>query len=581
MATATQETIDSTKLKIRRFADNGKGQESYLTADKGIWSWLTTVDHKRIALMYLAAITFFFFIGGIMAMLIRTELIAPGETIVSAQTYNELFTLHGAIMIFLFLVPSIPTVLGNFFLPIQIGAKDVAFPRLNLASFYIYFFGACFTLYSIIHGGIDTGWTFYTPYSTQTSSAVTSMTLGIFIIGFSSILTGVNFITTIHKLRAPGMTWGKLPLFVWGLYATSIIQILATPVLAITLGLLVMERVLGVGIFDPAMGGDPVLYQHFFWFYSHPAVYIMIVPGFGVMSELITTFSKKTIFGYWPIAMSSLAIAFIAFLVWGHHMFVSGQSPMASMVFSFLTFLVGIPTGIKIFNWVATLYKGSIVLKSPMLYALTFLVLFTIGGLTGIMVATLAVDVHLHDTYYIVAHFHYVMVGGMVMAYLGGMHYWWPKMFGKMYNETAAKISWFLIFVGFNMTFLPQFVLGARGMPRRYFDYMERFHTLHEVSSIGAYILGVGFLVMGGYLLHSLLKGKKAPANPWGARTLEWSAVPSPPIKHNFEYTPVVLHGPYDFHEPVADFQLGVAEKHGHEMENGEQVKESSAELSS
>lgn len=547
-------------LSVQRFPVNEDESQSYLKAEKGLWAWMTTVDHKKIGLMYLAAITFFFTMGGIMALLIRTELIAPGPTIMNAEAYNRLFTLHGTIMIFLFLVPSIPTVLGNFFLPMQIGAKDVAFPRLNLASFYIYLLGAGITLYAIISGGVDTGWTFYTPYSTSTNTAVLSMTLGIFIIGFSSILTGVNFITTLHKLRAPGMTWGKLPLFCWGLYATSIIQVLATPVLAITLMLLIMERLMGVGIFTPALGGDPILYQHFFWFYSHPAVYIMIVPGFGVMSELITAFSRKSIFGYWPIAISSLAIAFIAFLVWGHHMFVSGQASIASMVFSFLTFLVGIPTGIKIFNWVATMYKGSITLKTPMLYALTFLVLFTLGGLTGVMVATLSMDVHLHDTYYIVAHFHYVMVGGMVMAFLGGLHYWWPKMFGKMYSEKWGRIAWGLIFVGFNGTFLPQFVLGSRGMPRRYFDYMEKFHTLHEISSIGAYVLGLGFLIMAVYLTHSLFRGKKAPANPWGARTLEWAASASPPIQHNFNYTPVIVNRPYDFHKPLDEFQLGISE---------------------
>ncbi|MEX0994196.1 MAG: cbb3-type cytochrome c oxidase subunit I, partial [Balneolaceae bacterium] len=419
---------------------------------------MTTVDHKKIGLLYLGSITVFFFIAGVLALLLRTELLTPAQSFVTANTYNQLFTLHGAIMIFFFLIPSVPAALGNFVLPLQLGCKDVAFPRINLLSYYIYVVGAILTITAIFTGGVDTGWTFYTPYSSSLSGGnILLMTLGIFILGFSSILTGLNFIVTIHRMRAPGLTWSKLPLFLWGLYATSIIQVLATPVLAITLLLLTMERALGIGIFDPAIGGDPVLYQHFFWFYSHPAVYIMIVPGFGVVSEIISTFSRKHIFGYWAIALSSLAIAFIGFLVWGHHMFTAGQSSLASMVFSFLTFLVGIPTGIKIFNWLATMHKGSIDLKTPMLYILSFLFLFTIGGFTGIMLGALSVDVHLHDTYYVVAHFHYVMMGGMVMAFLGGLHYWWPKITGKMYNELWGKISCAIIFIGFNLTFLPQF----------------------------------------------------------------------------------------------------------------------------
>src|SRR6056297_1421055 len=460
---ATAEASNIKRLQVKRFKPDESPKEHYLNAEKGLWSWLTTVDHKRIGLMYLGSIALFFLIGGILALVLRTELLTPTRSFIEADTYNQIFTLHGAIMIFFFLVPSVPAALGNFILPLQLGAKDVAFPRLNLASFYIYTIGAIFTLIAIFTGGIDTGWTFYTPYSAETSTNVIMMTLGIFILGFSSILTGVNFIVTIHKLRAPGITWGKLPLNIWALYATSIIQVLATPVLAITVLLLTMERFLGIGIFDPAMGGDPVLFQHFFWFYSHPAVYIMIVPGFGVISEVITTFSRKHIFGYWAIALSSLAIAFIGFLVWGHHMFVSGQASLASMVFSFLTFLVGIPTGIKMFNWTATLYKGSIDLKSPLWYIFGFFFLFLVGGLTGIVLGSIALDVHLHDTYYVVAHFHFVMVGGMVMAFLAGLHYWWPKITGKMYNETMANIACATIFIGFNVTFLPQFVMGSQG----------------------------------------------------------------------------------------------------------------------
>ncbi|HEX6982642.1 MAG TPA: cytochrome c oxidase subunit I [Balneolaceae bacterium] len=563
---ATEASSNLKKVQVRRFKPKEEPEHNYLNAEKGIWSWLTTVDHKRIGVMYLASVVFFFFVGGVMALLLRTELWTPAKTFIEANTYNQLFTLHGAIMVFLFLVPSIPAALGNFLLPIQLGAKDVAFPKLNLLSYYLYLIGATIVVYAMLSGGVDTGWTFYTPYSTSTDGAITAMVFGIFVIGFSSILTGVNFITTIHKMRAPGLSWSKLSLFSWSLYATSIIQILATPVLAITLSLIAMERILGIGIFDPALGGDPVLFQHFFWFYSHPAVYIMIVPGFGVVSEVITTFSRKHIFGYWAIALSSLAIAFIGFLVWGHHMFVSGQATLASMVFSFLTFLVGIPTGIKMFNWAATLYKGSIKLQSPLLFIFGFFFLFLIGGFTGIVLGTIALDVHLHDTYYVVAHFHFVMVGGMVMAFMAGVHYWWPKMFGRMYNEMLAKIACLTIFIGFNVTFLPQFVMGAQGMPRRYYNYIEQFQIFHQVSTIGSYILGLGFLLVFIYLVKSLINGEKAPANPWGSRGLEWQ-VSSPPPQHNFNHTPVIVHGPYDYHQPMDEFQLGLAESgngHGH-----------------
>ncbi|MBN1479919.1 cytochrome c oxidase subunit I [candidate division KSB1 bacterium] len=525
---------------------NAALEQSYLKNPKGLTSWLFTRDHKRIGLMYLYAIMFFFFLGGVFALLIRLELLSPGKTIMSADQYNQAFTLHGAIMIFLFIIPAIPAALGNFILPLLIGARDVAFPKLNLASFYIYVAGALFAIYSIITGAVDTGWTFYTPYSTESTTSVISMTFAVFILGFSSIFTGLNFIVTIHKLRAPGLTWFKQPLFVWGLYATAIIQVLATPVLSITLVLLILERVFGIGIFDPAMGGDPVLYQHFFWFYSHPAVYIMILPGMGIISETITVFSRKKIFGYNAIAFSSLAIAFVSFLVWGHHMFTSGQSEIAAMIFSFLTFLVGIPSGIKTFNWLATLYKGQISFEAPMIYTLSFLFLFTIGGLTGIFLGALALNVHLHDTYFVVAHFHYVMMGGTVMAFLAGLHYWWPKIFGRLYNETAAKIGAILVFVGFNMTFFSQFILGSQGMPRRYYNYLDQFQPLHAFSSFGSFVLGIGFFVMLVYLVHSLFKGKTPGYNPWGGLTLEWT-VPSPPPPHNFDKIPEITHGPYDY----------------------------------
>ena len=529
--------------------------ENYLSYEPGIWNWLTTKDHKKIGIMYAVSLALVFLVAGVLALMVRTELVSQGETIMDADTYNQVFTMHGILMVFLFLVPSIPAILGNFVLPLQIGAKDVDFPRLNLASWYVYMIGAIMTCAALYFGGVDTGWTFYTPYSASTGGGVIWMTAAIFVSGFASIFTGINFIVTIHKMRAPGMTWNRLPLFVWGLYATSIVQVLATPVIGITMLLLILERTLGIGIFDPSLGGDPILFQHFFWFYSHPAVYIMILPAFGVLSELIATFSRQRIFGYRAIALSSVAIAMLGFLVWGHHMFVSGQSAISSIIFSLITYLIGIPSGIKVFNWIATMYRGSIWLQTPMLYALSFLFLFTIGGFTGVMVGVLAVDVHLHDTYYVVGHFHYVMMGGSVMALLGGMHYWWPKITGRMYNETLGKIAVALIFIGFNVTFFTQLILGAKGMPRRYYDYVDRFEALHELSTYGSYILGLGLFLVLGYGLHSMFWGKKAAANPWAAATLEWTNVAALPDPHNFVRTPLVTRGPYDFH--LADEVFG------------------------
>jgi cytochrome c oxidase subunit 1 len=528
---------------------------NYLTATKGWKSWAFSLDHKRIGLMYLAVVLSAFLAGGIFALLVRTELMSHGPTIVSGPTYNKLFTLHGAIMVFLFIIPSVPGSLGNFILPIQLGAKDVAFPKLNLLSFYIYIIGAVFTLMSIAHGSVDTGWTFYTPYSLQDPEAATKvlyMTLGVFILGFSSILTGLNFLVTIHKLRAPGLTWTRLPLFIWGMYATSIMQVLATPVLAITLLMLVFERVFGLGIFDPKLGGDPILFQHFFWFYSHPAVYIMIVPGMAVVSELFATFSRRVIFGYFAVAMSSLGLALVGFIVWAHHMFTSGMSEFANMLFSALTFLVAIPSGVKVFNWTATLYKGSISFAPPMLYALAFLFLFTIGGLTGLFLGTLNTDIHLHDTYFVVAHFHYVMMGGTVIGFIGGLLYWWPKMTGKMYHFGGATLGAWLTFIGFNVTFLTQFVLGSRGMPRRYYDYLPEFESLHRISTLGSYILASGLVTTAIVLVHSLAKGRAAGRNPWGSVALEWKTQ-TPPVFQNFEETPVITKGPYDYHLATDD----------------------------
>ncbi|WP_437673712.1 cytochrome c oxidase subunit I [Sorangium sp. So ce131] len=535
-----------TTLDVNTAPHGGHGAD-YIRAKSGVMSWLTTVDHKRIGLMYLASTFIAFLMGGVFALILRLELLTPKATIMSANTYNQMFTLHGAVMTFLFIIPSIPGALGNFLLPIMIGAKDVAFPKLNLLSLYLYWIGALFTLSSLLTGGIDTGWTFYVPYSsTVTTTSVLSVTFGVFILGFSSVLTGLNFIVTMHKLRAPGMGWYKMPLMLWAIYATSIVQILATPVLGITLLLLMAERAFRIGIFDPALGGDPVLYQHFFWFYSHPAVYIMILPGMGIISELIAVHARRRVFGYKAIAFSSVAIALVGFLVWGHHMFTSGQSELAAIIFSFLTFLVAIPSGVKIFNWTATLWRGSISFNAPMLYALSFLVLFSIGGLTGVFLGMLSVDLHLHDTYFVVAHFHYVMVGGTVIAYFGGLHHWWPKITGKMYSERLAAIACVLVFIGFNVTFFSQFVLGSRGMPRRYYNYLDQFQPLHAFSTVGSWILGAGVLVMLICFIKSLRSGAPAPANPWGGLSLEWTTV-SPPITENFVRTPVVTKGAYDF----------------------------------
>ncbi|MDF2441706.1 MAG: cytochrome c oxidase subunit [Abditibacteriota bacterium] len=518
--------------------------EHYLNTTVGWKSWLFSLDHKRIGILYLVSISLMFFLGGMAASLVRFNLLEP-QGLLGAEAYNRSFTAHGVIMVFFFLIPSIPAVQGNFFLPLMLGVKDVAFPKLNLMSWYLYMIGAIMTIIALLLGGIDTGWTFYTPYSSlYANGAIAWVVVGIFITGFSSILTGLNFIVTIHKMRAPGLTWFRLPLFVWSMYATSLIQVLGTPVVAITLLLVTVEKVFHVGIFDPKLGGDPVLFQHFFWFYSHPAVYIMILPGMAVVSEIIACFSRKTVFGYKFIAFSSLAIAVLGFLVWGHHLFVSSQSPYAGMVFSVISFLVAVPSAIKVFNWTATLYKGSIRLQTPMLYALGFIGLFTVGGLTGLPLASLATDVHLHDTYYVIAHFHYIMVGAAVMAYLGGLHYWWPKMTGRMYPEAWGRTAALVLFVGFNLTFGPQFLLGMWGMNRRYHSYAPEYQVLNEMSTLGASIQLIGYALPLFYLLWSLKYGQIAGPNPWGATGLEWQT-PSPPPTTNFEKTPIVTTGPY------------------------------------
>jgi cytochrome c oxidase subunit 1 len=520
---------------------------NYLNSEYGIRSWLFTTDHKRIALLYLLSITAMFFVGGFFALLIRLELLTPAGDMLSADTYNKAFSMHGQIMVFFFLVPSIPAVLGNFLIPMMVGAKDLAFPRINLLSWYLYIAGAGLYVWCMMSGGVDTGWTFYTPFSSLFSNThVVEAAMAIFIAGFSSILTGLNFVVTIHRMRAPGMTWSRLPLFVWSHYSVSLIMLLATPVIAITLLLMVLERTLNLGIFDASRGGDPVLFQHLFWFYSHPAVYIMILPSMGVVSEIIPCFSRKRIFGYNFVAMASVAIAVIGFLVWAHHMFVAGISLYSALVFSFLSYLVAVPSAIKVFNWTATMYKGSLSFSTPMLYALGFIGLFTIGGLTGLFLASLGVDVHVHDTYFVIAHFHYVMVGGAVLGYLGGIHYWWPKISGRMYPEGWGRLAAIIVFIGFNLTFFPQFIVGYLGMPRRYWQYPAEYQVYNVLSTAGASILAVGYLLPIIYLLWSLRYGKPAPDNPWQATGLEWRTA-SPPPTFNFDETPEVTWEAYEY----------------------------------
>lgn len=529
-------------------------------AGKGFRSWVCSTDHKRIGLLYLVSITSFFGVGVLVALIMRLELMFAGPSLMEASTYNALFTLHGVIMVFLFIIPSIPAVFGNFLLPFHIGARDVFFPRLNLLSWYCYVAGAALLIVALFSGNgpPDTGWTFYAPYSTSTGTNVTLAVFAAFVIGMSSILTGLNFITTIHRMRAPGMPWFKMPLFVWSIYATSWIQLLATPIIGITLLLVAIDRLTGTGLFDPARGGDPLLYQHLFWIYSHPAVYVMILPAMGVMSEIVPVFARKRIFGYKFIACSSIAIAAIGSLVWGHHMFTTGISDYSRIMFSVLTFFVAIPSAIKVFNWVATLYKGAIDLRPPLLFALYFVFLFLIGGLTGMLLASLGPNLHTHDTYFVVAHFHYVMFGGTIFLFFAALHFWFPKMFGRTYNEMLAHTSATVLFIGFNMLYFSMFILGYKGMPRRYFDFNPDFAyvsvfnmeinmaVFHMSATIGSWVLALGLILMFANLIHGLFKGGIATSNPWGGATLEWT-VSSPPPLENFDEIPSGNLDPYDF----------------------------------
>ncbi|XXF78115.1 cbb3-type cytochrome c oxidase subunit I [Myxococcaceae bacterium GXIMD 01537] len=524
-------------------------ERSYLTEGRTLWSWLTTRDHKRIGVMFLVLVLVGFLLGGIFAMVVRLELLTPEETLISRVAYNRAFTLHGVVMVWLFMIPAIPSAFGNFLVPLMIGARDVAFPRLNLASVYLYVAGAAMTLWAMVEGGADTGWTFYTPYSTTTAAAVLPVLLGVFVIGFSTILTGLNFIATVHTLRAPGLPWMKLPLFVWAVYGTSIIQVLATPVLGMVLLLVLVERVGGLGLFDPARGGDPILFQHLFWFYSHPAVYIMVLPAMGVISEAVSAFSRKNAFSYRMIVYSTLGIAFVGFFTWGHHMFVSGQSTFGAGTFGVLSMLVAIFTAIKIFSWLGTMYRGSLLLSAPLIYVLGFMFFLFFGGMIGVAYATTSLNVHWHDTYSVVAHFHFIMVGAVLMAFLAGLHYWFPKMFGRMYPQALGRGTAVLIVFGFIATFVPQFLLGNLGMPRRYADYPAHFQSLHVASTTGASLLAFGFITIAVYLGLSLWRGERAGDNPWGSRGYEWLSA-SPPPPHNFSEPPAFGEGPHHYSEP-------------------------------
>ena len=538
------DTAHSGESAYRGYLDEGDRE--------GILGWILSTDHKRIGVLYLGCMMVLFLVAVTIAVLMRVEQLSTSAPAFSAQTYNAFFTVHGVIMIFMFVIPGLPAVFGNFFLPILIGARDVAFPRLNLLSWYFFVLGSLLAILSLFtgSGAPDTGWTFYAPYSLRTGTNVTLAVFAVFVLGFSSILTGLNFLTTIHRLRAPGMGWTRMPLFAWSLYGTAWIQVLATPIIGVTLLLVIVERVFGIGVFDPSKGGDPLLYQHLFWIYSHPAVYIMILPAMGAITEIIPTFAHRTIFGYKAIAYSSIAIAAVGSLVWGHHMFTSGMGEVANMLFSLFTFLVAIPSAIKVFNWTSTLYKGSIELKPPMFFALSFIFLFSIGGLTGLIQGALNVNTHLHDTYWIVGHFHYVMFGGTVFGFFSALLYWFPKMFGRMYNEKVAFLSWVPIFIGFNVLYFTMLVLGYMGMPRRYYTHLPQFHTAHVIATVGAFILVAGLVLFLANFAIALFKGKPAPQDPWGGKTLEWT-IPTPPPKENFRQIPVVTHGPYVYNPEV------------------------------